>query len=148
MMSDNIAEVLREIQRIEHKGIELKPVFARIANHLQNITEDAFEDEKSPLDNSQWQPLSEATLKRKKGDKKLYDKGHMQRGLVTASSETGAMIGFNATSDDGYPYPAVHQFGTDDEKIPARPFLPFDERGDITPSAKASILEFVVAHFE
>ena len=145
-VTDNIDEALREIKKIQQCGHNLTPIFKRVANLLLNTTEEAFETETSPLDGSAWAPLAASTLAHKKG-KPLHEEGKMQGSLVAFGDNSGATIGFNATSKD-YAYPAVHQFGTDDGKITARPFLPFDDNGDITDDVKDGILEFVVEHFE
>lgn len=145
-ITSNIDEVLREVQKYQEQGEDLAPFFGSVANLLLNTTEEAFASETSPLDGAPWEPLSAATLANKKG-KPLYESGKMQDSLIAFSDNDSAAIGFNATSK-GYPYPAVHQFGTQDEKIDARPFMPFDENGDITDEIKDGILELAVAHFE
>lgn len=144
--TSNIDEVLTTIGKYQRKGEQLAPFYQSVANLLLNTTEDSFADETSPLDGSAWQPLAASTLAHKKG-KALYEKGKMQESLIAFGDNSGAAIGFNATSD-GYAYPAVHQFGTDDGKIVARPFLPFDENGDITDDVKDGILDLAVEHFQ
>lgn len=145
-ITSNIDEVLAKVQAYERQGEQLSPFFQSVANLLLNTTEEAFASETSPLDGSPWEPLSPATLAKKKG-KPLYESGKMQDSLIAFGDNSQAAIGFNATSQ-GYPYPAVHQFGTFDGKIDARPFMPFDENGDITDEVKDGILELAIEHFE
>lgn len=145
-VTSNIDEVLTTIGKYQRKAEQLNPFFNSVANLLLNTTEEAFDSETSPLDGSAWAPLSPSTLANKKG-KALYEEGKMQGSLVAFGDNSHAAIGFNATANN-YPYPAVHQLGTDDGKIVARPFLPFDEDGDITDDVKDGILDLAVDHFQ
>ncbi len=143
----NIDTVLAELATIEAKGQRMAPLFEEIANHLYNLADEAFENEASP-DGSSWQPLSPLTIERKGHDRKLHDSGHLRETLDFDSDNRSATIGTHAVSDKGYPYPAVQQFGTEDGQVPARPFLPFTDEGDLMDEAADRILVLVQEYFE
>ena len=141
-ISSNLDQVLQQLQLLEDKGQNLRPVMAEIANQLLNSTEDAFENETSPF-GQPWQPLAQATLKYKKG-KPLYEEGRLQETTTATSDASSATVGTNASSN-GYPYPAVQHFGSD--KVSARGFLPFNDDGDIPAVLRDDILEILTDHF-
>ena len=143
----NIAEVMQVIESIDAAAENLTPVFSDIADHLFNLADEAFENEASP-DGTAWQPLAASTMSLKGHSRPLHDTGHMRETLGSSSDNYSASVGTNATSNGGYAYPAVHQFGTIDGRIPARPFLPFDEDGDLMADATDDILTIVRDHFE
>ena len=143
----NIDTVIKAVEGLEAKADNLSPVFDEIANHLYNVTEEALESNSSP-DGAAWEPLSPFTIKRKGHDRMLDDKGDMRENITIDSDHESSTIGTNSLSEDGYPYPAVQHFGTDDGRVPARPFLPFDEDGDLMPMASDGIVDLVLAHFE
>jgi len=152
-ITTNIDEVLQKVQQLQHQGENLAPVFSEIANVLLNASEDAFETQKSAVTGQAWQALAASTLQQKakqgKGDRQILESDFQLRETLAASSDaTSAAVGVNATSELGYKYPAVHQFGSDDGKIVAREFLPFDENGDITPAIKREIIDIVVEYFQ
>ncbi len=143
----NIDEALAVLKAYQQKAQNLSPAFAEIANLLLNETEDAFDAETDPVTGQVWEPLSAATLAAKQGKgKPLYDDGKMQESLNVYSDNERAIVGFSATAK-GYEYPAVHHFGTDDDKVPQRRALPFDDDGDITPALKDGVIDLVVEHF-
>ena len=62
--TSNITEVIQALQALQNKGTNMRPVFAKIANELLNVTEESFESETSPW-GEPWQPLAEATIAQK-----------------------------------------------------------------------------------
>jgi len=145
MSASNITEVKRRLVHLEHRGYQLAPLMAEIANLLQTTTETAFEDEQNPFDGTPWEPLKASTQAKKNG-KPLYESGRMQDSLNVFSNARQAIIGLPATAK-GYNYPAVHQFGTEDGSIPARPFLPINADGDISDGLRADIIDLAIEHF-
>jgi len=141
----NIDEVLKRVEQVESKTSNLRPVFDEIANHLYNVTEEALERNSSP-DGTAWEPLSPITIARKGHDRMLDGKGDMRESISVDSDNNSATIGVNALSKTGYPYPAVQHFGTEDGRVPARAFLPFDNEGDLMGVAKDGIVDFVLDH--
>ena len=100
----------------------MRPLTEEMANHLYNLSEEAFETESS-YSGTPWARLADSTVKRKGHGTKLYDQGTMRDSLQSDSTADAAMVGVNATAE-GYAYPAVHHFGS--SKTPARPFFPFE----------------------
>lgn len=147
-LESNIDDVILYIEKLHKRGQDLAPLFAEIANELSNRAETAFEDEISAFDGEDWAELATSTIKQKKGrGRKLQHTGHMKDNLHVEHDADSAVIGLNAVSKDGYTYPAVHQFGTDDGKVPARPFLPFED-GDISDDLRDDLRDMVFAHFD
>ncbi len=77
----------------------------------------------------------------------LYGEGEMQEGVTSESNSRSASVGFNVVSEKGYPYPEVHQYGTKDGKLKARPFLPMDEDGELARHVEEEILDILDEHF-
>ncbi len=139
----NSRELEAEFNRLVALGQNLEPVMAEIANYLLNITEEAYESQTSPIDGSAWEPLSDKTLQYKTG-KPLYESGKMQDSTSAFHTVNSAGVGLNATAN-GYPYPIVHQFGSD--HVSARTYLPITQDGKIPTNVKNGILDLVVDYF-
>ena len=143
----NIDEVLAAIEAIEQKASNMTPLMGDIANHLFNLADEALENERAP-DGSAWQPLAPATVAAKGHDRRLHDTGHLRDTLDYDSDSHSATVGTNAVSSGGqYPYPAVQQFGTEDDHIPARRFMPFSDQGDLMDEAKDDLINLVQTYF-
>ncbi|WP_455756489.1 phage virion morphogenesis protein [Sulfurimonas sp.] len=138
-------DIRDDLKAIEDKTEDIKPLLKELANHLTNTIEESFEDETSP-DGTKWTPI-----KFRKGDhspsKILYDHGHMQNSLHSRVYKQSLTIGVNATAD-GYQYPLVHQFGTKDKKIEARPFMPIKLDGSLYDNTEKELGEIVENHFK
>lgn len=149
----NTHELEQYLNQLVQKGKNLDPVMAEIANLLQNTVEEAFEQKADPVQGTPWQTLSPITIaaKAKRGysvpSRPLYGDGTMQRSVNHRSSATQAIVGVNAMQR-GYPYPAVHQFGTKDGKIPARRFLPVDDNGNLARHVEEEVLAIFADHFQ
>jgi phage virion morphogenesis protein len=146
-ITSNLAQVQQQLQLLQDKGQNLAPAMATIATEVLQVAEDAIDDETSPW-GQPWQPLTAATLKYKKNQSGniLEESGALKQGLFIEHTNDSATIGTNVRSDSGYPYPAVHQFGSDN--VPARAFLPFNDQGDDIPAElRADILEILTDHF-
>jgi len=148
-MADNLiqididdANLNRLLKELRKKGEDFSPVTKEIANYLYLISDETFDNE-SAFDGTPWDRLADSTVKAKGHDRKLYDDGDMRDSLSEDSDGGKAIVGLNVISDDGYPYAVVHQFGTDDERVPARPFLPFDEENQLYEGAKDEIIDLV-----
>lgn len=128
------------------RGKDMSPLTEEIANHLYNLTDEAFEVESS-YTGTPWARLAASTVKQKGNSKALYHEGTLQRSLFADSDNTSAVVGVNATAN-GYAYPAVHQYGSKDGKVPARPYLPFDEHGEVYDTVVNDILLMVGDYLE
>ncbi|RMG51176.1 MAG: phage virion morphogenesis protein, partial [Gammaproteobacteria bacterium] len=133
------------LERLVKASGDLRPVFAEIGEYLDLATRERFDREQAP-DGTPWEPLSDATLRRKmlKGVKRGRKRrrltardgstraGAIQR-LAQASIlvESGALrdtLRYRASADSlefgtDRKYGATHQFGDEKRNIPARPFL-------------------------
>ena len=59
-------------------------LLGEVGNATKNITTRAFENQKSPF-NESWKPLRPASLRRKKGSLKLVESGHLKRSIQSHS---------------------------------------------------------------
>lgn len=123
----------------------MQPVMSEAGNYLQNIIEESFDAERSP-DGEAWTPLASSTLieKNKKGSKKiLYDEGTLFESIAHEATSRDLTVGVNAYSDEGYPYPVVHQFGSKDGKTPARQFMPVNSEGELYSEVKEELVDLL-----
>lgn len=160
-----IAQLLDKMQNLQ------KP-FSAVGSYLTNIMEESFDSETSP-DGHAWHPLKIRTIhdsydgnKRytKKGvqtkhfqkfstnRKILQDSGTLRESTGYSADDTSVIVGVNAYSKDRYPYPIVHQFGTDsagrnkDVHIEARPFMPITHDGELYDNAKIEVLDILLGY--
>jgi len=92
---------------------------------------------------STWPPLKAATVAAKKrkgyGSKPLIRSGALaQSPRVVRVTSTKVTVGSDRRAGDES-LAAVHQFGTKDGKIAARPVWPFDKQGNPTKAAERNI---------
>lgn len=88
-------------------GRDLTPLMRDIGEYLLRTTRDRFEDERGP-DGAPWQPLSEATRRRKRRNKDriLTESGHLGGpSLSYRASPSELLLGSSAV------YAGTHQFG-------------------------------------
>ena len=117
----NDRDAKRGLAQLIQAGTDLTPLMRRIAGHLADATEQAFENEATP-DGKPWEHRAASTLASSKyrdrqPEKILQFSGHLVRSILADWSETEAIVGTNAI------YAATHQFGDSQRNIPARPFL-------------------------
>ncbi len=140
----NIQIKLREIeQHISNTA----PLMKEMGNYLYNITRDSFDNQKDP-NGRDWSPLSDSTKKYKSTSKMLYQEGDLQDKFIYEATKDGIVIGTNANSKGSYLYPAVHQFGTKDEKTPARAFMPITLDGKLYDDVEKVLEEIVIDFIE
>ena len=139
-LNENITNKLNEIQK---KLKNLKPLFNQIGYTLIDIVEENFESES--FLGKPWTPLKESTKKQKakKGYKKiLQNRGHLAESIDFEATNDKLILGTNLE------YAPIHQFGGNagknhSAKIPARPFLPINEKGELPKKVEDEILEAV-----
>ena len=141
----NIESVQEQLRHLAKKLDDPSELMANIAETLHTLTDEAFEFERAP-NGTQWADLKPATWKRKRTKKKLYESGRLQGSLYASSGKNEDIVGVNAVSKKGYPYPAVHQFGS--KRVPARPFLPIDADGDMYEEVVEEIVEMIEEYLE
>ncbi|KXX64187.1 phage virion morphogenesis protein [Marichromatium gracile] len=139
---------LREaLDRLTRRLEDASPAMEDIARALQNHAEDAFQAERSPF-GEPWRDLKPATKARR------ARRGHWPGAIL---SDTGGLAGSIsrraganfAEVGAGKEYAAIHQFGgragmpPGPAAVPARPFLPIDQAGDLPESLKREVLDIL-----
>ncbi len=142
MAKINIKQFCKEFKAYEErvgKVAAWRGVLSEVGNAAKNESTRSFESQGSPFGEA-WKALSPATLKKKKGTLKLIESGHLKRSLRSniSTSEKRVSVGSNLE------YAAIHQFGgkagrNHKVSIPARPFLPINEKNELSPSLERRI---------
>jgi len=137
---------------LAQKAQNLTPVFHDLGNTLTQGIEDSFDNERS-YDGTSWEALKPSTLayKTKHGASKILQSkdSNLYESIAYEASSNALFVGVNAYSDEGYPYPLVHQFGTNkagrnkNTEIVARPFMPIDDNGELYVGVKEELLELL-----
>jgi len=122
-------------QAIEHLD-DPKQLGYAIAGSLKTVTEDNFDAEGRP----KWAGLHPDYKKRRKGGKILFVSGALRDSVVTDVTESEVTIGSNL------PYSRLHQWGgvpgmRRNATMPARPYLPFDQAGNLQLEAEDAVTE-------
>lgn len=125
----SIEELKDKLERLSKALANKKPLLRRIANTLQNVTEESFDKQTSPF-GRRWKPNSPKTLARKRGNKVLIKSGHLSQSFTQKITGNSVRVGTNKA------YAAIHQFGGKAGRgkkvsIPARPFMPIKSNGEI-----------------
>lgn len=129
---DELTPALRKkLARISDK----RPILEAAGAALAGVATRAFRDE--ALRPSEWAPLAESTLRRKRGGGPLIDTGALYRSVIAqAPGRDSIEVGSDRE------YSLFHQWGT--RKMPARPFFPIDDKGFTQPGQQA-VMEAVSA---
>jgi phage virion morphogenesis protein len=152
MITLEINERLQQaLQEIEWAVGDLAPLMRGIAAELLNQTEENFEEEGRP----EWTGLSDATIERRTethhwpGKMLQLSAAGLAASITSQATRNSALVGSNK------PYAAMMQFGgkqTDFPHlwgdIPARPYLPMDEEGNLQPEAHEAILDLALSHLK
>lgn len=139
------------LRTIEWAVGDLAPLMRGIAAELASQTEENFEAEGRPG----WQPLSDATTKRREksgtwpGQMLQVSAAGLAASISTHSDDSSALVGSNK------PYAAMMQFGGDKSDfphlwgdIPGREYLPMDAEGQLQPEAEEAILDLAMDHLK
>ena len=131
-----MAEITISIEKLQgklerlSKALENKtPLLRRIANTMQNTIEESFDKQASPF-GEKWKPNAPKTLQKKRGNKILIQSGLLSQSFTQKVTGSSAQVGTNKE------YAAIHQFGGKAGRgkkvnIPARPFMPIKQNGEI-----------------
>lgn len=137
------------IAQLLHKMQNLQKPFSAIGSYLTNIMEESFDSETSP-DGHAWHPLADSTkaYKAKHGGSKILQSSgrNLRESTGYNADDTSVIVGVNAYSKDRYPYPIVHQFGTEDGKIEARPFMPITRDGELYDNVNVEVLDILLGY--
>ena len=133
------------LARVQARLGDLSHPMTGIARAMRNLTEDAFQAERSPF-GAPWAPLSErSTIPRREAS------GHWPGPLLQVSGGLAASITSGSDRDSawvgaGKEYAAMMQFGGKRAEfphlwgdIPARPFIPVDADGNIPDALRDEI---------
>lgn len=141
---DNRA-VLDALNDLAGRVGNLRPAMAEIGERLTESTQDRFNTSTGP-DGQRWAPNSQATIldylagksgsyQNKSGKlstrgagyainkKPLVDSGLLKGSIIWQHIDNGVAVGTDRFADAWDEGAAVHQFGSKNGKIPARPFL-------------------------
>ena len=166
------AVVEAALDRLARAARDLRPAMRDIGGLLEKETDDNFRAQGRP----HWKPLSQATILnrlmgkdregrskgissvlRKDGDLRASAKRKLEGGLAILQ-DTGALRSIRAHSDRDsvtigsvLEYAAIHQFGGmagrgKKVRIPARPFIPVDRDGNLSPEAERGVLAAIYDH--
>lgn len=129
-------EVQAMLNRLLERTGDLSEPMEDIARLLANETEEAFLQERSPFGDA-WLPLKSG-----RQGKILQDTGQLAAGIDASSGSDYAEL------TAGKVYAAIHQFGGQAGRgrkttIPARPFMPIDEVGQLPDDTQAEILSIL-----
>ena len=114
-------ETRRLFMQLERRGANTRTAMASIGEYMLRRTDERFSAEEDPEGNP-WQPLSPATLKKKKHTKILTESSNLRSRIVYDADVDSVALGTNVI------YGAIHQLGGKAGKghkvtIPARPYL-------------------------
>jgi phage virion morphogenesis protein len=134
----NFGRTLMELGRMTRRMGKPEPGLKRVGDYVKGLSQQAFKDQADPTTHERWSELSDVTIelrrnKSREGTEILRDAGHLLKSIhkiITGKNKVA--IGSNKV------YAAIHQFGgttssrsmIPGKKIPARPFLGFDKRGE------------------
>lgn len=147
MASDNLVNItindeslLRSLRALDLAATELKPVMRKIAGTLLAETQFNFLDEGRPG----WLPSLAAQAR---NGQTLQDTGRLMGSIATEHDDRQAAIGTNVI------YGPIHQFGgkvgrNKSVTLPARPYLPMTESGELQQSVITPVLDTIVRHLE
>ncbi len=151
----DLPNVKRKLEEIGQHISNTAPLMLEMGDYLATMTRDSFDEKKDPNGRS-WTPLSNATVQKKlkkgKPNKLLFQEGELQDRFIYHIEENGIAIGTNA-NNDGFLYPAVHQFGTDNAwgrgiKVEARAFMPITLDGKLYDDVEKELEEIVINFVE
>lgn len=121
----------RTLLRFEQRARNFRPVFELLASRFLKINRGQFSSQ-GGRGSGGWKPLAASTVARKKAQKLdpriLHATLALRKSLtilgtpgqVRVITDDTLTLGTSVKSKKGYPYPAVHQHGSKDGRIPQR----------------------------
>jgi len=135
----DVTSLAQARQRLEAfvDGIRPADIMGPVAAIIESQTRRRISEDKTAPDGTPWADWSPAYAKtRGKGKSLLESGGYLLDSIFGEKRGDEAIIGSNRV------YAAIHQFGSEDETVPARPYLGLEgEDAD-------DVLDLVVAHLE
>ena len=159
------------LDRLARSARSLEPAMRDIGGLLEKETDDSFRAQGRP----RWRPLSQTTILNRlmgrdgEGNRRgissiLTRDGNLRararrrlEGGLAILQDTGTLRGsiraspgrYSVTIGSVLEYAAIHQFGGmagRGKKVPARPFLPVDRDGNLSPEAERGVLAAIYDH--
>lgn len=129
MQTISLKEFQKRLDNLAKDFNNPKEILNEIGILTKNKSEESFEKQSSPF-GGRWKANAPATLIQKRGNKILTQSGLLRTSLTYKLGNQSVTIGTNKE------YAPIHQFGGNagrDKKviIPARPFLPINDKGEI-----------------
>lgn len=120
---------------------DLSPVMDEVGAKLRDSAQDAMEARRSPQGTS-WEPRAPSTRAIKGGQ----ISGRLEASLAFDISSAGAEVTSNLpyASVQNYGNPRNKLFGGTVKPIPARPFSPVNESGELPPTLQTQIGEMIM----
>ncbi|STQ86737.1 phage virion morphogenesis protein [Helicobacter muridarum] len=152
-MKISLNQLIKDIDYTIKQVDNLGPMLHEISNAAYNESQLSFEQEKSPF-NEKWKPLSQKTLKSKKSSKILRESGTLKSSInarVKDIKQNKDSVQGSVSIGTNLEYAPIHQLGGQAGKglkinIPARPFLPVNEKAEIPKALEQDIREIVLRH--
>lgn len=139
------------LNKIEWAIGDTAPLMRSLAAEMAAQTEENFEGGGRPS----WEELSEIRIEQREkggtwpGQILQVTSGGLAASISSHSTDATAVVGSNK------PYAAMMQFGGTREQfphlwgdIPARPFLPMDDKGTLQPEAEETLLDLARLHLQ
>lgn len=121
-----------DLKRLYKKARNKTEIHRGIGLGLVSLGKRAFND--ASLRPATWAPKKDGSVAT------LRKSGTLAKSIrVTAATGRGVTVGSDRR------YASIHQRGGRKRKMPARPYLPFDKRGNPTPKARMMIRQVVKA---
>lgn len=129
-----------------------RPLMKAVAQFLEGEARTAIKTQTSP-DGSKFAALNPKYAARKAKDKRTRRNGILQQsgqlfdGIAAEATDTTAILKTNRPVSGGYDLGSIHQLGAPRRNIPARPFFPITDQGDLLPYAEEEIRGLISDYF-
>ncbi|WP_278347743.1 phage virion morphogenesis protein [Helicobacter pullorum] len=146
MQTISLKEFQKRLDNLAKDFNNPKEILNEIGILTKNKSEESFEKQSSPF-GERWKVNVPATLIQKRGNKILTQSGLLRTSLTYKLGNQSVTIGTNKE------YAPIHQFGGKAGRgkrviIPARPFLPINDKGEIPKDFGESLENEVVEYFK
>ena len=141
MQTISLKEFQKRLDNLAKDFNNPKEILNEIGILTKNKSEESFEKQSSPF-GERWKVNAPATLIQKRGNKILTQSGLLRTSLTYKLGNQSVTIGTNKE------YAPIHQFGGKAGRgkrviIPARPFLPINDKGEISKDFGEELLNII-----
>ncbi|PAF49600.1 phage virion morphogenesis protein [Helicobacter sp. 12S02232-10] len=144
-------KLIKDIKALQDfkKSEAMAKLLKTTAQTLESVSDESFENKKSPFGEA-WKDRAPATKLKLLRERKLSQSdilqvsGHLRRSIGTKTTSNSVILGTNVSKG----YAAIHQFGgyagkNKKVKIPARPYLPINDKGELPQVLEKQIEGFI-----